>query len=365
MKFDLFYELSLPPFGHRSEAQLYTETLEELELADRLGFNSAWLVEHHFMQEYSHSSAPDLFLAAAAQRTNRLRLGLGIIPLPYHHPVQVAERVATLDLLSQGRLEIGVGRGFSPFEYATFGVDMAESRTLTEEALAILRQSFRGEINFRGRHFSFEQLNTLPKPLQRPHPPLWGAAVSPESFELAASEGLGVLAGPFKPWFMVREDIKRYRSAWTQREGGDEREGLNPRVGMTLAVYCLADGAEARRRAAAGFEWFYQRLLTQTRPILERLHLSYDYYRRWGPLSALLSQTINLALLERLGMVIVGDPAHCRKRIEALSRAGVDHCLCAFGAGSMPSQPIREAMRLWAEEVMPAFQNSDASPVRS
>src|SRR5574340_20179 len=135
---DLFYELAIAPQSGRSEARAYAETLGEIELADRLGFHGVWLTEHHFMPGYSHSSKPELVLAALARRTSRLRLGLGVIPLPYHHPVHVAESIATLDLLSEGRLEVGIGRGFSPREYAAFGVAMSESRALVDEALAIL-----------------------------------------------------------------------------------------------------------------------------------------------------------------------------------------------------------------------------------
>jgi alkanesulfonate monooxygenase SsuD/methylene tetrahydromethanopterin reductase-like flavin-dependent oxidoreductase (luciferase family) len=116
VRFDLFYELSMPPLLARSEAQMFADALAELELADTLGFDTAWLVEHHFMPGYSHSSKPELFLAAAAARTRRLRLGLAIVPLPYHHPVHVCERVAMLDVLCGGRLELGIGRGFSPAE---------------------------------------------------------------------------------------------------------------------------------------------------------------------------------------------------------------------------------------------------------
>jgi alkanesulfonate monooxygenase SsuD/methylene tetrahydromethanopterin reductase-like flavin-dependent oxidoreductase (luciferase family) len=360
MRFDLFYELSVPDFAGRGESQVFHDTLEELALADELGYTTAWLVEHHFMREYSHSSAPDLFLAAASQRTQRLRLGHGIIPLPYHHPVQVAERVATLDVLSGGRVELGVGRGFSPREYESFGVAMADSRRLTEESLEIVRSSFCGApVSHRGRHFRLEAVQILPRVVQRPHPPLWSAAVSPESFELAARLGIGVLVGPFKPWFMVREDIRRYREHWRRCHGeGPAAPGQNPRVGMTLGIYCLEDGARARRIAADGITWFYRQLLDQTLPVLERLYAGYEYYRRVGRLGGLLGRATSLPVLETLGMAVVGDPVHCAKRLRALQEAGVDHVLCAIGAGVLPSAQVRESMRLIAGEVMPRFAES-------
>lgn len=357
MHFDLFYELSVPGFAGRSETQVFRETLAELELAETCGFRTAWLVEHHFMSEYSHSSAPDLFLAAASQRTRKLRLGHGIVPLPYQHPIRVAERLATLDVLSEGRLEFGFGRGFSPREYAAFGVPMAHSRSITEEALQIVRQSFTGQrINHLGTHFRIEDIEIVPKIVQQPHPPLWMAAVSPDSFGLAARLGLGALAGPFKPWFMVQEDIRRYRQQWRRQHGGHPPSaGQNPRVGMTVGVFCLEDHGRARKMAGDGVVWFYRQLFAQTLPVLERLYEGYEYYRRWGKLRGLVSKTLNLKALEKLGMVIIGDPEHCVQRLQALQRAGVDHVLCAIGAGVLPSAQVRTSMEVLAERVLPHF----------
>lgn len=364
MLFDLFYEMSVPPFGNRTESQVFHETLDELVLADRLGFGTAWLVEHHFMPAYSHSAAPDLFLAAAAQRTQRLRLGHGIIPLPYHHPVQVAERIATLDILSGGRVEFGFGRGFSPREYDTFGVAIEDSRSLTEEALSVLRGAFRGEpLTFHGRHYSLDAVDIVPRVVQRPHPPLWTAAVSPDSFELAARLGVGVLVGPFKPWFMVREDIRRYRAHWRRYRGaGAPAPGENPRVAMTVGIFCLEDGRRARALAAEGITWFYRALLEQTRGVLEHLYGSYEYYRRMGRLRGLLDRAVSLPVLETLGMVVVGDPEHCVRRLRALERAGVDRVLLAVGAGALPTAPVRTCLELIADQVMPQFPPASALP---
>jgi len=357
MRFDLFYELSVPAFAGRDESQVFHETLDELSLAEDCGFTTAWLVEHHFMPEYSHSSSPELFLAAASQRTRRLRLGHAIVPLPYNHPVRVAERLATLDVLSAGRLEFGFGRGFSPKEYASFGADMADSRTITRESLDIILRSFAGApISYDGRHFQLEAVEVLPKVVQRPHPPVWTAAVSPESYELAAELGVGALVGPFKPWFMVREDIKRYRAAWAKHQGeGPPAAGANPRVGMTVGIFCLEDGAEARRIAKEGTVWFYRQLLGQTRPVLEKLYDSYEYYRKVGRLSGLIDKTLSLGTLETLGMVIVGDPEHCVRKLRAFEAAGVDHVLCAVGAGVLPTEQVRRSLRVMARDVLPAF----------
>lgn len=357
MRFDLFYELAVPDFAMRNEAHVFRDTLDELTLAEACGFGTAWFVEHHFMREYSHSSAPDLMLAAASQRTRTLRLGHAVVPLPYHHPLQVAERLATLDVLSGGRIEFGFGRGFSPREYDAFGVDMDRSRERVEESLAILRQTFTGNpVNFVGRYFRIENAEVLPKCVQRPHPPLWIAAVSPESFELAARLGVGVLVGPFKPWFMVRTDIEQYRAAWKKYQPDPESK---PRVAMTLGLLCLEDGERARELAKTHLVWFYRELLKQTAPVLEKLHAGYEYYKKMGTLKFLAEKTLSLAVLETLGMVVVGDPAHCRKQLETYRHAGVDRLLCASSAGGLPTEAARESMHALHTQVFPCFNEKE------
>ena len=364
MRFDLFYEVAVPPQLGLGEAQAYAETLAQIELADRLGYGCAWLVEHHFLRGYSHASKPELLLAAAAARTRRIRLGHAIIPLPLHHPVHVAERVATLDLLSGGRLEVGVGRGFSPLECATFGVDMAASREIVDESLDILLKSFaRRPVTHHGRRFRIESLDILPHVVQDPHPPLWTAAVSPETYGWAAARKLGVLAGPFKPWFMVKHDLARYQSAW--------RHDAAPRVGMTIAVLCLADGGRARRLAQDAFTWFYRELYRVALPVLERLYPGYEQLHELGRFRALMKLGIDLGLADTFGLAVVGTPAEVRNKLAQYADSGVTNLLCAFGAGVVEPAVTRESLELFAREVMPAFDSaasreppaaSDASP---
>jgi alkanesulfonate monooxygenase SsuD/methylene tetrahydromethanopterin reductase-like flavin-dependent oxidoreductase (luciferase family) len=351
VRFDLFFEVAVPPQLGLSEAQAYAGTLAQIELADRLGYGCAWLVEHHFLPGYSHASKPELLLAAAAARTSRIRLGHAVIPLPLHHPVHVAERVATLDVLSGGRLEVGIGRGFSPREYAIFGADMAASRSLTEESLAILLKSFeRKPVTYHGRHYRIEGLEILPRVVQEPHPPLWTAAVSPDTYEWGAERALGVLAGPFKPWFMVNHDIGRYRATW--------RGPAAPRVGMTVGVLCLADGQRARRVAKDAFTWFYRELYRVALPVLERLYPGYEQLRELGRFRALMKLGVDLGLADTFGLVVVGDPAEARAKLRAYSDAGVTHLLCAFGAGAVEPAIVHESMELFASEVMPAFAHN-------
>jgi alkanesulfonate monooxygenase SsuD/methylene tetrahydromethanopterin reductase-like flavin-dependent oxidoreductase (luciferase family) len=338
----------VPPALDRTEAEVFADSMAEIELADRLGFHGVWLVEHHFTPGYSHSSKPELVLAALAQRTSRLRLGLGIVPLPYHHPVHVAERAATLDILSRGRLELGIGRGFSPQEYAAFGVAMGESRALVDESLAILRAAAQNaRVSFTGRHFKLDDVSIVPRPVQRPYPPLWSAAVSPDTFDWAAREGLGVLAGPFKPWLMVASDIRRYRATWRHPEP--------PRIGMTVGMLCLRDGKRARALAAPAMRWFYGELLRVTAPVLEKLLPSYEQFHDLGRFRRLLRFGARPRLLDLAGLSVVGTPTECIARLERYRTAGVTHLLCAVGAGALPTEIVRESLECIAAEVLPAL----------
>ena len=351
MRFDLFYELSMPPQLARTESQAVADWLDEMALADQLGFGCGWLVEHHFMRSYSHSSKPEILLGAAAARTQCLRLGLGVIPAPYHHPVHIAEKVAMLDVVSNGRLEVGIGRGFSPTEYQVFGADMAHSRALTQEALDVLRLSFtRRPVTYRGEHFEMDALEILPHVVQQPHPPLWSAAVSPAGFEWSARNGLGVLAGPFKPWFMTQADIRQYQAAWT--------DATPPRIGMTLGILCLPDAKRAQALAKPAFEWFYRALYQSTLPVLEKLYPSYEAFAELGKFRQLLSLGINAKLLQTFGMAVAGSPEQCIDALTKYREAGVTHLLLAVGAGALPTEVVRESMQSIAQDVMPALQAS-------
>ena len=347
MRFDLFYEMAMPDFLGRSDASAFQDCIAEVRLADSLGFNGAWFVEHHFSKNYSHLSKPDLLIAALSQCTQNLRLGLGVIPLPYHHVIHVAERIATLDILSSGRLEVGLGRGFSPQEYRVFGRDMQDSRALVEESLAILKLSFKNKpFQFDGQFYRFPEIEILPYGVQAPHPPLWGAAVSPQSFHLTGRRGLNLLVGPFKPWFMVKHDMNQYRiSAPVQSE-----------IGLTVGVVCLPDARRARELAARALVWFYKELYKTVLPVLEKLYPGYEHYAELGRFRELIKYGANLALLETFGMVVVGDAKTCVRALQKYEAHGVTRILCAFGAGALPSETVRESLHYFSQEVLPEFK---------
>src|SRR2546422_2306763 len=161
MKFGIFYEAQLPrPWTPESEHRLFQDMLAQIELADRLGYDYAWVVEHHFLEEYSHSSAPEVFLGAATQRTRRIRLGHGVVQLPSNHPVRIAERVATLDLISGGRVELGLGEAQGPVELHPFGVRVRDKRDMWEEAVRALVPAFTKQSwEWQGQYWNFPARN--------------------------------------------------------------------------------------------------------------------------------------------------------------------------------------------------------------
>jgi alkanesulfonate monooxygenase SsuD/methylene tetrahydromethanopterin reductase-like flavin-dependent oxidoreductase (luciferase family) len=182
------------PVG-KTEHEIIGEQMELMRAAEEVGFDSVWPAEHHFT-EYGYCASPALSLAAIATQTRRLRLGTGVVVLPLNHPLRVAEDYAFLDHLSDGRVDLGIGRGYQPLEFQRYGVDQSTTREQFDEALQVLRQAWtRGKVDFEGKHFRFRDVPIRPAPVQKPHPPIWMAALSPETFELAGRYGLNLLYG--------------------------------------------------------------------------------------------------------------------------------------------------------------------------
>ena len=253
MKFGLFYEHQLPqPWGEESELRLYQQALDQIELADRLGIDYVWEVEHHFLEEYSHSSAPGVFLAACSQRTERIRLGHGITLMPpnYNHPARVAERIATLDLVSNGRVEWGTGESATAVEMGGFGVEPDDKRAMWEEGTreAANMLAMRPYPGFQGRWFDMPCRNFVPKAVQRPHPPMWVACSRRETIHLAARNGLGALTFLFLDPDQAAKWVEEYYSIIKS----DECVPIGHRVNPTIAIVtaCPATRTSAKRSAA-------------------------------------------------------------------------------------------------------------------
>jgi len=260
MKFGIFYEHQLPrPWEPGAELRLFQHALDQVELADRLGIDYAWEVEHHFLEEYSHSSAPEVFLAAASQRSRRIRLGHGIVLMPpgYNPPARVAERVATLDLVSGGRVDWGTGESASRAELEGFGVNPAERRAMWRETVEqvanmMVMDPYPG---FAGKYFAMPARNVLPKPVQKPHPPIWVACSNRETIHLAAQLGIGALTFAFIDPAEARHWVAEYYETF-RRECVPIGHAVNPNIAMVTGFSCHADAEEARRRGTDGFRFF-------------------------------------------------------------------------------------------------------------
>src|SRR6202011_4709658 len=246
MKFGIFYEHQLPrPWEGDSESRLLAEALEQVELADRVGFDYVWEVEHHFLEEYSHSSAPEVFLAAASQRTDRIRLGHGIVQIPpaVNHPARVAERVATLDLVSGGRVDFGTGESSSAAELGGFLVERERKREMWHEALDAITRMFVEEpfAGAQGEYLRMPPRNVIPKPAQKPHPPLWVACSRRETIHLAARNGIGALSFSF----VEPEDAGKWVHEYYEKIASDECVpsgfAVNANVAVVLPMMLHAD----------------------------------------------------------------------------------------------------------------------------
>ena len=339
MQTDLFMEFTSPPFAKGSVSRAFEDGLALARAADKAGLDAVWLAEHHFLGDYSNAAAPDMLLAAMARETSRIGLGFALIPLTLHDPVRVAERLATLDLLSNGRVLWGVGRGVTVTELDAFGIDPAQSRDVFEQRYASLRAILTTGAAQRGG----KRLELRPLPAARLRDG-WLACVSPQSIALAAELGLHAMTGPFKPWPLVKADLARYRQL---RPGGQ--------TSFTLAVYCEEDHAAARRRAEPGLVWAYRQILAISRPMLSRQLAGYEAYAKLGWLAPLLDKILSIATLEALGLAVVGDPDHVRRRLTALQATGLDRVSLVIGGGDLEVAQTIRCVELLAARVLPAL----------
>lgn len=281
MKFGLFYELQLPKpadaeqWDPDAERRLYHEMLDQVELADRWGFDYVFEVEHHFLEEYAHSSAPELMLAALSQRTKNIRLGHGICLTPprYNHPARVAERVSALDLLSNGRVEYGSGESASEMELGGFGVDRRQKKAMWEEAtretIRMMTETPYG--GYEGEYFSMPSRNVIPKPIQKPHPPLWVAASRRETTMVAARLGMGSLGFGFETPEELGERAQEYYRL-VREELMPIGQAINPALAV-LNTFMMADtDEEAMRRSANGPAFFSYSLGYYYNPVVGGKH---------------------------------------------------------------------------------------------
>ena len=366
MKFGIFYEHQLPrPWDDGSEHRLLKDALEQIELADTLGVDYVWEVEHHFLEEYSHSSAPEVFLAAVSQRTSRIRLGHGIVQLPFafNHPARVAERIATLDLISDGRVDFGTGESSSEAELGGFGIPREEKRDQWHEALdavtrMLVEDPFAG---YDGRWLKMPPRNVVPKTLQKPHPPLWVACSRRETIHLAAEKGIGALSFSFIEPDEARHWVNDYYSTIASSACVPGGFAVNPNLAVVAPFMCHPDESVAVERGLDGGHFFGYSLAhyyafgdhrpgtTDVWSEFEQRRDMFGFGRETAP---------------RPLRGCVGTPEQIRSLLREYAEIGVDQVIFVSQAGRNRHEHICESLELFAREVLPEFAEGEADRER-
>jgi alkanesulfonate monooxygenase SsuD/methylene tetrahydromethanopterin reductase-like flavin-dependent oxidoreductase (luciferase family) len=331
-------------------ADVYEQRLQMLEYADRAGYYCYHIAEHH-STPLSRAPSPSVFLAAAAQRTRRLRLGSLVHLLPLYNPLRLIDEICMLDHLSRGRLEIGVGRGIQPWELRLYNIDPQESRAIFREALEVLLMGLRtGRVDYEGQYLTFRDVPVVMRPYQQPYPPLWYPTSSPE-IEWVAREGFNTIAGAlFSPPRALPERVRTY---WQiQREHGHDPQRINahvrePKYGFACHVYVAETDSEALRVARAAYQDFFANFnwlfALRGDPYVERL-------REFDP------------LVEQ-GLMLVGSPATVRARLQdILTLTGVNYFAGVFAWGSLGTKRIMRSLQLFTEQVVPALRAGNSQP---
>jgi alkanesulfonate monooxygenase SsuD/methylene tetrahydromethanopterin reductase-like flavin-dependent oxidoreductase (luciferase family) len=379
MRFGIFYEHQLPrPWEPDAEHRLLKHALEQIELADRLGIDYLWEVEHHFLEEYSHSSAPEVFLAAASQRTSRIRIGHGIVQLPFgfNHPARVAERIATLDLVSDGRVEFGTGEASSEMELGGFGVERARKRAEWTEALDVVTRLMVEEpfAGHDGPGITVPPRNLVPKPLQKPHPPLWVACSRRDTIHLAATKGIGALSFSFIEADEARHWVDDYYDTIASEACVPGGFSVNANVACVLPFMCHRDEETAIERGLDGGHFFGYSLAHYYAFGVHRLGETnvWDEFQenrsRFGfdrRVAAQKGQVLGAQLLEQgLGSLrgAIGTPDQIRDLVRRYEEVGVDQLIFVSQAGRNRHEHICESLELFAAEVLPEFaERADAA----
>ena len=355
MKFSLFFEMQIESPTRASETQTFHDCVAQAVLADELGYHCVWEVEHHGLYEYSHSSAPEVFLAFVAARTRHIRLGHGVTLLPhrYNHPIRIAERVAVLDILSGGRVSWGSGKSSSLVEQHAFENDLKTLHDQWLEAVEMIPRMWSADVfSHQGRFFKIPPTQVVPKPVQTPHPPMFAACSKPESAVAVGKLGLGALNFAFGSDDYLAGKVAEYRRAVASASPVGRQK--NDWFACTPATLVLDDDLEACRHGLRGARFFSESMaryyLSGTRPIGKL-----DVPR--GPLS---DAELAAARAARNGAGatvghIVGDPAAAREAVERFADIGVDELILVMQMGTVPHEVVMRSIRTFAEKVMPHF----------
>jgi alkanesulfonate monooxygenase SsuD/methylene tetrahydromethanopterin reductase-like flavin-dependent oxidoreductase (luciferase family) len=362
VKFGLIYELALPIAEQergRTESDVYWEALEQIVLAEKVGFDYVWLVEHHFLEDLSRSSSPEVFLAAVSQHTTRLRIGHGVVlaPPPFNHPIKVAERIGALDILSRGRVELGFGRSVTVEELGGFGIDPSESRPMMEEAIKLIPKLWEGRqfAGYEGQYVSIPPRVIVPKPIQKPHPPLWMACSTSSSFETAGRYGLGCLSFTSPGAGDLGDLLGSYRDALNGAI--PVGKSVNDQAAAFTTLYCAPDNTEALARGGLASTTHFGRISQYFGGISS--HKGYEQYganveeRQKFAAGLVAPET----LIDEHRMCI-GDPEQCASVIDGLKKLGVDQFLGLVQFSDISHEESLRTIELMGEYVIPRFDTT-------
>jgi alkanesulfonate monooxygenase SsuD/methylene tetrahydromethanopterin reductase-like flavin-dependent oxidoreductase (luciferase family) len=395
MQFGLLYEMQRPFQGTEVDWNtLYKETLEQCALADQMGFDNLWFVEHHFLTGFSASPCPEVMFGALSQVTKRIRIGFGVSILPYHHPIRVAERVAMVDQLTDGRVEVGTGRS-NAYEQTGLGIDPRDTRAMWEESITMLPQIWQAdEFSWQGRFWNVPSRRVLPKPFQKPHPRLYLACTQTESFKLAGEKGIGVLSSATYATNILAEHVKTYRANinHTSPVGAVTNEFW----GNNVHAYCSDDDEEARELCALSLKTFfgpdkpyirdrihaYEELLESWGGVPEHLKADFGRWLRQsdeahkaqaaevgisldsgpGAARAAFAQ-MDAQLLRERGIIIAGNPENCIKGVQLYEDAGVDQVILIMQTEIIPHEKALRSIEMFGKRVIPKCREGAQSHV--
>ncbi|MBB2912290.1 alkanesulfonate monooxygenase SsuD/methylene tetrahydromethanopterin reductase-like flavin-dependent oxidoreductase (luciferase family) [Streptosporangium becharense] len=346
LRISLGYELEVRGRSREVEQRAFRNVIDQVVLGDRLGFDTAWFVEHHFTRGFSHSSAPDLVLAALSQRTERIRLGLGVVLLPFQSPVRTAERVATLDVVSGGRVEFGTGRGASPLEYQAFRRPFERSRQIWEDSLEATLAIWNADgepVSRSNEYFEIPGVAVYPRPVQVPHPPVWVASTSLEGYLAAARHGHNLLGMTMlKGIDDVAEDIAGYRRCLADN-------GFDPdsrRVALMIPWFVAPSREQAFEIAADPVLWYIRRQVNLVTPpgYYDARHATHKVL---GQLAAGMPPEEAMAVLREHHMVVIDDVEGSRKAAARVAEAGATDLILQAQVGGLAHEHVCESMRLF------------------
>ncbi len=355
MKFSLLVEAQIADPTAASERQLFHDVVAQACLADSLGYHSIWAVEHHGLREYSHCSAPETLLAFIAARTRRIRLGHAVTLTPgrYNHPIRIAERIATLDILSDGRVNWGSGKSASRTEQSAFEVNTSELDAQWREALDMIPRMWRSDLfEYEGAHYRIPPTAIVPKPVQSPHPPIYVACSRPESIVAAGGLGVGALSFAAGTDAQLTAQVQRYRDS-IAASGVPVRRQTN-QFCTTPAALVLEDDLEACRHGFRGARYHQEGLagyFFAPRPVggdieINRNELSDAELERARAARTSPSGPLN---------TVIGDPVAARASVARFAAAGVDELILIMQMGTVPHAIVMRSLETFATHVMPHF----------